>query len=77
VAMVLDCGVFGGVGIRKCCVQVSDSGYCTISFKLTGGVTRDPFYLFDISAAADFLRDTSKISAFEPEIFPFFPFFFF
>jgi hypothetical protein len=35
---------------------------------------RDPFYLFDISAGADFLRDTSKISAFEPEIFPFFPF---
>jgi hypothetical protein len=37
----------------------------------TGGVTRDPFYLFDISAAAEFLRDTSKISAFEPKIFPF------
>jgi hypothetical protein len=31
---------------------------------------RDPFYLFNISAAADFLRDTLKISAFEPEILP-------
>jgi hypothetical protein len=53
-----------------------ETQYCTISFKSTGGVTRDPFYLFDISAAADFLRDTSKISAFEPEILPFLPFFF-
>jgi hypothetical protein len=40
-------------------------------------VTRDPFYLFDISAAADFLRDTLKISAFEPKNLPFLPFFFF
>jgi hypothetical protein len=38
---------------------------------------RDTFYLFDISAAADLLRDTSKISASEPEILPFLPFFFF
>jgi hypothetical protein len=50
--------------------------YWTISFKSTGGVTRDPFYLFDISAAAEFLRDTSKISAFEPKILLFWPFFF-
>jgi hypothetical protein len=42
--------------------------YWTISFKSTGGVTRDPFYLFDISATAEFLCDTSKISAFEPKI---------
>jgi hypothetical protein len=53
------------------------SEYCTFSFKSTGGVTRDPFYLFDISAAAEFLRDTSKISAFEPKILPFLPFFLF
>jgi hypothetical protein len=51
--------------------------YCTISFKSTGGVTRDPFYLFDISAAAKSLRDTLKISAFEPEFLSFLPFFFF
>jgi hypothetical protein len=38
--------------------------YCTFSFKSTGGVTRDPFYLFDISAAAEFLHDTPKISSF-------------
>jgi hypothetical protein len=38
--------------------------YCTFSFKSTGGVMRDPFYLFDILAAAEFLRDTSKISSF-------------
>jgi hypothetical protein len=42
--------------------------YCTFSFKSTGGVTRDLFYLFDILAAAEFLRDTSKISTFEPKI---------
>jgi hypothetical protein len=36
---------------------------------------RNPFYLFDISAAADFLCDTSKFSAFEPK-FVFFAFFF-
>jgi hypothetical protein len=42
--------------------------YCTFSFKSTGGVTRDPFYLFDISAAAEFLCDTFKISAFELKI---------
>jgi hypothetical protein len=51
--------------------------YWTISFKSTGGVTRDPFYLFDILAAAEFLRDTSKISAFEPQISPFSLLFFF
>jgi hypothetical protein len=39
--------------------------------KSTGGVTRDPFYLFDISAAAKFLCDTLKISAFEPKILQF------
>jgi hypothetical protein len=37
---------------------------------------RDQFYLFDISAAAEFLRDTSKISAFEPK-FVFFVFLFY
>jgi hypothetical protein len=52
----------------------SESEYWTISFKSTGGVMRDPFYLFDISAAAEFLLDTSKISAFEPKILPFLPF---
>jgi hypothetical protein len=36
---------------------------------------RDPFYLFDISAAAEFLCDTSKISAFELKFFVFFAFF--
>jgi hypothetical protein len=52
----------------------SEAYYCTISFKSTGGVTRDAFYLFDISAAAESLRDTSKISAFEPEFLSFLPF---
>jgi hypothetical protein len=47
------------------------------SFKSTGGVTRDPFYLFDISAAAEFSRDTSKISAFELKFSSFLLFFFF
>jgi hypothetical protein len=51
--------------------------YWTISFKSTWGVTRDPFYLFDISATAEFLRDTSKISAFESKFLSFLPFFFF
>jgi hypothetical protein len=37
-------------------------------FKSTGGVTRDPFYLFNISAVAEFLSETPKISAFEPKI---------
>ncbi|KAF8149203.1 hypothetical protein K438DRAFT_1779397 [Mycena galopus ATCC 62051] len=32
--------------------------YWIISFKSTGGVTRDRFYLFDISTAAEILRDT-------------------
>jgi hypothetical protein len=52
-----------------------DVEYCTFSFKSTGGVMRDPFYLFDISAVTEFLRDTSKISAFEPKILPLLPFF--
>jgi hypothetical protein len=39
--------------------------YYTFPIKSTGGVTRNLFYLFDISAAAEFLRDTSKFSAFE------------
>jgi hypothetical protein len=34
----------------------------------------DPVYLFDISAAVEFLHDTSKISAFELKISSFFPF---
>jgi hypothetical protein len=34
---------------------------------------RDPFY---ISAAAEFLRDTPKISAFEPKFLSLLPFFF-
>jgi hypothetical protein len=38
---------------------------------------RDPFYLFDISAAAEFLCDTSKISAFEPKFLSFLGGFFF
>jgi hypothetical protein len=29
---------------------------------------RDPFYLFDISAAAEFLRDTSKIGQSESAV---------
>jgi hypothetical protein len=49
--------------------------YCTFSFKSTGGVMHDPFYLFNISAAAEFLCDTSKISAFEPKISSFFTLF--
>jgi hypothetical protein len=49
-------------------ICMASRNYCTFSFKSTGGVTRDPFYLFDISAAAEFLRDTPKISAFEPKI---------
>jgi hypothetical protein len=36
---------------------------------------RDPFYLFDILAAAKFLRDTSKVSTFELNFFYFFLFF--
>jgi hypothetical protein len=44
------------------------NGYCTFSFKSTGGVMHDPFYLFDISAAAKFFHDTFKILAFEPKI---------
>jgi hypothetical protein len=40
--------------------------YCTFSFKSTGGVTRDTFYLFNISAAGEFLRSTSKFSTFKP-----------
>jgi hypothetical protein len=35
---------------------------------------RDPFYLFEISAAAEFLRDTSKISTFQAKISSFLPF---
>jgi hypothetical protein len=49
--------------------------YCTFSFKSTGGVTRDSFYLFDISAPAEFLCDTSKLSTFEPKILSFFALF--
>jgi hypothetical protein len=39
-----------------------------LNIKSTGGVMRDPFYPFDILAAAEFLRDTSKISTFEPKL---------
>jgi hypothetical protein len=42
--------------------------YCTFTFKSTGGVMCDSFYLFDISATAEFVRDTSEISTFEPKI---------
>jgi hypothetical protein len=51
--------------------------YWTISFKSTWGVMHNPFYLFDILAAAKFLHDTSKISAFELKFLSFLPFFFF
>lgn len=44
--------------------------YCTFPIKSTGGATRNLFYLFDISAAAKFLRETWKFSAFE-RVFPF------
>jgi hypothetical protein len=58
-------------------VQHHHLKYWTISFKLRWGVMRDPFYLSDISAAAEFLRDTLKISAFELKFLSFLPFFFF
>jgi hypothetical protein len=35
--------------------------YCSISFKSTPGVTRDPKNQFDISTTAKIWRDTSKI----------------
>jgi hypothetical protein len=35
--------------------------YRTISIKSTGGVTRDPIYLFDISTPAKILRDHPEI----------------
>jgi hypothetical protein len=38
---------------------------------------RDPFYLFDILAATEILRDTPENSAFKLEIWSFLPFFFF
>jgi hypothetical protein len=41
---------------------ISSPTYWGFSFKSTGGVTRDPIYRFDISTAAEFSRDTSKIS---------------
>jgi hypothetical protein len=36
------------------CQYTACTTYWTISIKLTGVVMRDPFYLFDISAAAKF-----------------------
>jgi hypothetical protein len=52
--------LFGG----KCAViLVWYPVYWGFSFKSTG-VTRDPIYQFDISTAAEFLRDTPKISTF-------------
>jgi hypothetical protein len=48
--------------------------YCTFSFKSTGGVTRDSFYLFDILAAAEILRDTLRSSTFELKILCFWQF---
>jgi hypothetical protein len=42
--------------------------YWGFSFKSTGGVTRDPIYEFDISTAAEFSRDTPKISTFSQKI---------
>jgi hypothetical protein len=47
--------------------HVGYGGYWTISIKSTGVVMCDPFYLFDISAAVKFLRDTSKMSTFQPK----------
>jgi hypothetical protein len=41
--------------------------YWTILIQSTGVVVRDPFYLFEISAATKFVCDTSKISTFEPK----------
>jgi hypothetical protein len=40
---------------------VNVARYCTISFKSTLGVTRDPKNHFDISTIAKIWRDTSKI----------------
>jgi hypothetical protein len=39
-------------------------------------MTRDPFYLFDISAATEILHDTPENSAFEPKFLSFLPFIF-
>jgi hypothetical protein len=50
------------------------AGERLFSFKSTGGVTRDSFYLFDISAAAEILRDTPRNSTFELKILPFLQF---
>jgi hypothetical protein len=41
-------------------VKAGAGVYWGFSFKSTGGVMRDPIYLFDISTAAKFLRDTFK-----------------
>jgi hypothetical protein len=42
--------------------------YWGFSFKSTGGVTRDPFFKFDISTPAKIWRDTPEISAFPTKI---------
>jgi hypothetical protein len=54
--------------------QWKDGLYCTFPFKSTGGVMRDPFYLFDMSAAAEFSCDTTKFLAFFCEISSFWRF---
>jgi hypothetical protein len=42
--------------------------------QINRGVMHDQFYLFNILAATEFLRDASKISAFEPKFLSFLPF---
>jgi hypothetical protein len=45
--------------------------YCSISFKSTLGVTRDPKNQFDISTTAKIWRDTSEIFDVESKILAF------
>jgi hypothetical protein len=45
--------------------------YCSISFKSTLGVTRDPKNQFDISTTAKIWRDTSEIFDIESKILAF------
>jgi hypothetical protein len=49
----------------------SKADYCSISFKSTPGVTRDPKNHFDISTMAKIRRDTSEIFDIETKIWAF------
>jgi hypothetical protein len=50
--------------------KIPNLKYRTISMKSTGGVTRDPIYLFDISTLAKVLRDYPKIFNIQTSKFP-------